>query len=105
MNIFSLTLIGIGIFFLIVVIDSFKNNKIEKYLEIKKSIIDICSKIFLGILTIFIAIQANTISNLSNEANIAETAPLFDIQQVNDFEGKGYKEAYKLTNKKELHPI
>ena len=100
MSIFCLTLIGIGIFFLIVVTDSFKNNKIEKYLETKKSIIDICSKIFLGILTIFIAIQANTISRLSNEVNIAETAPLFDIQQVNDFEDKGYKEAYKLTNKK-----
>lgn len=100
MDIFRLTLIGIVIFFVIVIIDSNRKNKIEKYLESKKSIIDVCSKIFLGILTIFIAIQANTISKLSNEVNAAETAPLFDIQQVNDFEDNGLKEAYKLINKK-----
>ncbi|WP_041139481.1 hypothetical protein [Beduini massiliensis] len=100
MNIFLLTLFGIVIFLIIVIIDSVKDNKIERYIQSKKSIIDVCSKIFLGVLTVFIAIQANAISKRSNEVNIAETAPLFDIQKVNDFADRGYAEAYKLINEK-----
>ncbi|MDF9824444.1 hypothetical protein M2475_000838 [Breznakia sp. PF5-3] len=96
-----ITIIGVLIMIIIAYMDSkYLKQSISRHIESNNPIIGLYSKIFIAIITTAIAIQANSIMEQQNRDSIKETAPLFEISKINNYEDKRYEEVFKLENSK-----
>lgn len=86
----------------VIVFERKSNDIMNKWLGKNKNLIDGISKIFIGGIAVFVAVQANEISQKQTNNEIIETAPNFEISNFDYTTQDEQKEAYKLTNKKGL---